>query len=248
MISRTLPQITPGIITGVNLTLSTAMAWGTCAKFDLGLQWSLLLVPAYFAVWKLFYAGCNRLSERVVNAFDKAHSDLITRKQQEAVEESLKNVELIVIVKDSDYDDAIKFHDHYVAETNIVREQLVREDAEKLDRILSYTKETFMRLSFSQTEVAQILDCVKYFVCHKEVLNVNAMKISKKPEVTQASLKNFAWNIAFQYTIDGDTTASFVKATFGEWFANTELSSIKKTLRNTRGAHAVEIDEKILKG
>lgn len=248
MIPRILPKITPGIITGVNLTLSTAMAWGTCAKFDLGLQWSLLLVPAYFAVWTLFYTGCNKISERIVNAFDKAHNDLITRKQQEAVEEALKNVEPTVIVKDSDYEDAIKFHDHYVAETSIVREQLAREDTEKLDKILAYTKETFMRLNFSQTEVAQILDCVRYFVCHKEVLNVNALKISKKPEVTQASLKNFAWNIAFQYTIDGDTTASFVKATFGEWFANTELSSIKKTLRNTRGAHAVEIDENILKG
>lgn len=88
---------------------------------------------------------------------------------------------------------------------------------------------------------------MRYFVSHKDVLNVNAMKISKKPEVTQASLKNFAWNIAFQYTIDGDTTASFVKVSFGEWFANTELSSIKKTLRNTRGAHVVEIDENILK-
>lgn len=102
MISRTLPKITPGIITGVNLTLSTAMAWGTCAKFDLGLQWSLLLVPAYFAVWKLFYAGCNRISERIVNAFDKVHRDLITRKQQEAVEEALKNVEPTVIVKEPD--------------------------------------------------------------------------------------------------------------------------------------------------
>lgn len=190
MISRTLPKITPGIITGVNITLSTTMAWGTCTKFDLGLQWSLLLVPAYFAVWKLFYAGCNRISERIVNAFDKVHSDLITRKQQEAVEEALKNVEPKVIVKDSDYKDAVRFHDHYVAETSIVREQLVREDAEKLDKILSYTKETFMRLNFSQTEVAQILDCVRYFVCHKDVLNVVAMKISKKLEVTQASLKN----------------------------------------------------------
>ena len=110
---------------------------------------------------------------------------MITRKQQEAVEEALKNVEPTVIVKDSDYEDAIKFHDHYVAETSIVREQLVREDAEKLDKILSYTKETFMRLNFSQTEVAQILDCVRYFVSNKDVLNVHAMKISKKPEVTQ---------------------------------------------------------------
>lgn len=61
-------------------------------------------MPIYYALWQLLYAGCNRISERIVNAFDKVHSDLITRKQQEAVEEVLKNVELTVIVKDSDYE------------------------------------------------------------------------------------------------------------------------------------------------
>lgn len=105
-----------------------------------------------------------------------------------------------------------------------------------------------MRMKFSQSEVSQILDCVRYFVRHKDVLKANALKISKKPEVTQASLKNFAWNIAFQYGIDGETTAIFVKATFGEWFSNTEISSIQKTLRNIRGSHAIEIDERILNG
>ncbi len=161
MITKTLPKLAPGVITGINLILSTAMAWGTCGKFDLGLQWSLLFVPIYFATWSLFYAGCNRISALIVNAFDKANSNLITRKQHEAVEEALRNVEPTVIVKDADAEDAVKFHDHYIAETNIVREQLVREDAEKLNKTLSYAQETLMRLNFSQTEVSQILDCVR---------------------------------------------------------------------------------------
>ena len=221
MIDKTLPNITPGIITGINLMLSTAMAWETCFKFDLGLQWSLIFVPTYY---------------------------FIVRKQQEAVNEALKNIEPEIIIKEPDSEDSIKFHEQCVAETNIIREQLAREEDEKLEKILSYTKETFMRMKFSQSEVSQILDCVRYFVRHKDVLKANALKISKKPEVTQASLKNFAWNIAFQYGIDGETTAIFVKATFGEWFSNTEISSIQKTLRNIRGSHAIEIDERILNG
>lgn len=247
MIYKTLPNITPGIITGVNLMLSTAMAWETCFRFELGLQWSLALVPAYYVGWKLFYNGCNSISSRIVNAFDEAHSGLIARKQREAVEEALKKVEPKIIVKEPDYEEAVRLHNRYVAETSIVGEQLAREDTEKLDKILSYTQQTFMRLKFTETEVAQILDCVRYFVNHKDVLKVEALKISKKPEVTQASLKNFAWNIALHYGIDGETTAAFVKATFGEWFANTEVSSIQKTLRNIRGSHAIEIDEHILK-
>lgn len=246
MIDKTLPNITPGIITGVNLMLSTAMAWETCFKFDLGLQCSLIFVPTYYLTWKLFYGGCNRISERVVNAFDKVHKNFIVRKQQEAVNEALKNIEPEIIIKEPDSEDSIKFHEQCVAETNIIREQLAREEDDKRGKILSYTKETFMRMKFSQSEVSQILDCVRYFVNHKDVLKANALKISKKPEVTQASLKNFAWNIAFQYGIDGETTAIFVKATFGEWFSNTEVSSIQKTLRNIRGSHAIEIDEKIL--
>ena len=50
MITKTLPKLAPGVITGINLILSTAMAWGTCGKFDLGLQWSLLFVPIYFVL------------------------------------------------------------------------------------------------------------------------------------------------------------------------------------------------------
>ena len=96
-----------------------------------------------------------------------------------------------------------------------------------------------LRLNFTEGETAQVLECMKYFVTHKKVLNADAMRIQKKPNVNQASLKNFGWNIAYQYGIDGATTALFVKTTFKDWFSNTEVSSIIKTLSNFQGSYAI---------
>ena len=46
--------------------------------------------------------------------------------------------------------------------------------------------------------------------------------------------------------MSADTTAAFVFNTFNEWFVNTTIATIKKTLRTTNGQHKIEIDEKIL--
>ena len=46
--------------------------------------------------------------------------------------------------------------------------------------------------------------------------------------------------------MSGDTTATFVFNRFNEWFVNTTIATIKKTLRTTNGRHKIGIDEKIL--
>ena len=69
----------------------------------------------------------------------------------------------------------------------------------------------------------------------------------KLQAVLQISLKNFAWNIAFQYNISRDVTAQFVMQTFHEWFDNSTLDTIRKNLRTTTGNHKIKIDEQIIK-
>lgn len=63
--------------------------------------------------------------------------------------------------------------------------------------------------------------------------------------VTQISLKNFAWNIAFQYGLSSEATATFVIETFSEWFVNTSFETVRKNLRTTTGKHKIEINESI---
>lgn len=240
-------NITPAIMASLIVTLSSAMALGTCIKFNLDIAWIIPLVPSYDILCRLFYAGCNKLAEKIVRPFAEAHDNLIERKQKEAISEVLANIKPATIIREPISNETLRVQDQYLAETSIIKDKIERDEAEKLDKIVAYTRDSFVRLGFDENEISQIINCVRYFAVHKSVLKSDALKLNRRGNVTQSALKNFTWNIANQYSIDGDTAAIFAKTTFSEWFANTELSSIKKTLRNTTGNQAIEINENILK-
>ena len=120
------------------------------------------------------------------------------------------------------------------------------EENKKLNAILRYTRETFKRFDLNETEIFQICESVRYFVTNHQVFSMTEVHIKKHSSLTQISLKNFAWNIAFQYNIGRDMTTSFVMATFSEWFANSTFDTVRKNLRTTTGRHKIEIDENIL--
>lgn len=138
------------------------------------------------------------------------------------------------------------FHYEYLREQQQYQQQKEREEDEKLNAILKYTRDTFKRFDLDETEIYQICECVRYFVINRQTLSMTEIHIKKRTSLTQISLKNFAWNIAFQYNIGRDMTTSFVMATFAEWFANSTFDTVRKNLRTTTGRHKIEIDENIL--
>jgi hypothetical protein len=138
------------------------------------------------------------------------------------------------------------FHDEYKQEEQQYRQQKEKAENEKLQAILRYTRDTFKRLEFEETEVYQICESVRYFVTNRQVLTQTDVRIKRKAAVTQIDLKNFAWNIAFQYGIGGDITAQFVMQTFNEWFVNCTIDTIRKNLRTTTGRRKIEINETIV--
>ena len=138
------------------------------------------------------------------------------------------------------------FHYEYQREQQQYQQQKEREEDIKLNAILRYTRDTFKRFDLDETEIFQICESVRYFVTNRQVLSATEIHIKKHTSLTQISLKNFAWNIAFQYNIGRDMTTSFVMATFAEWFANSTFDTVRKNLRTTTGRHKIEIDENIL--
>lgn len=133
------------------------------------------------------------------------------------------------------------FHYEYQHEERQYLQQKEREEDEKLQAVLQYTRNTFRQFDFSEEEIFQICECVRYFVTNRQALSVN-IHIKRRVSVTQISLKNFAWNIAFQYNISRDVTAQFVMQTFHEWFANSTIDTIRKNLRTTTGKHKIKIN------
>lgn len=123
------------------------------------------------------------------------------------------------------------------------------EDAERLEKIQMYARNTLRPFDFTDEELFKVCECIISLVVHGVVvptLPVTIDKTGRKTLLTQHDLENFGWNIAYQYGIANTLTAQFVLCTFREWFKSTETSTIAKNLRNTRGRHNIEIDEHII--
>ena len=139
------------------------------------------------------------------------------------------------------------FHSQFEKSQEELAKEVIQQKELKLQKILQYTTDTFCRIGLTEHETFQIRECVEYLVKNEKVLSLPDLKIERRPEITQISLKNFAWNIAYQYKLPGQLAAQFVMTTFHEWFADSTLYTVVKNLKTTSGNHAIPIDTHILK-
>ena len=213
----------------------------------LGMQPSILpfvMVACYVAL-KLIFHLCLSLSAHIISL-----ASLFRHKPTQSDRQTKDDCTLATAISTVGNDDIQMkrmelFHYEYQHEEQQYLQQKEREEDEKLQAVLQYTRNTFRQFDFSEEEIFQICECVRYFVTNRQALNVN-IHIKRRTAVTQISLKNFAWNIAFQYNISRDVTAQFVMQTFHDWFANSTIDTIRKNLRTTTGKHKVKIDEHIV--
>lgn len=207
-------------------------------------EFTTIVMGVGYIILKLLYHLCISIARHIVDAIPPS---LLISVKKSAKEKTLP----LASSPTSNCEEVQKkrmelFHYEYQREQQQYRQQKEREEDIKLNAILKYTRDTFKRFDLDETEIFQICESVRYFVTNRQVLSATEIHIRKHTSLTQISLKNFAWNIAFQYNIGGDMTTSFVMATFSEWFTNSTFDTIRKNLRTTTGRHKIEIDENIL--
>ncbi|MDE5882901.1 MAG: hypothetical protein K2H60_14360, partial [Muribaculaceae bacterium] len=71
------------------------------------------------------------------------------------VEEVQSQSERIINVTEED-------HTQIQPENIIIMEQMKRDECEKLELVLTYTRNIFFHLGFGEGEVTQIVECVRY--------------------------------------------------------------------------------------
>lgn len=232
------------IIEVTAVLLASMIAFQVCNMF--GIRMSLLpfAMGVGYIILKLLYHLCIIIARHIVDAIPPSTLPSVKKSAEEKTlplasfpasnceEVQKKRMEL--------------FHYEYQREQQQYQQQKEREEDIKLNAILRYTRDTFKRFDLDETEIFQICESVRYFVTNRQVLSATEIHIKKHTSLTQISLKNFAWNIAFQYNIGRDMTTSFVMATFAEWFANSTFDTVRKNIRTTTGRHKIEIDENIL--
>lgn len=205
----------------------------------------IVIVTCYVALKTMYYL-CISLSTHVINLISNLYQSATMTKQQHKDECTLEGVSSATGDNEILKKRIELFHYEFQHEQQLYRQQKEKADDEKLNAIMQYTRNTFKRFDLDETEIYQICESVRYFVTNRQVLTETEIHIKKHSSLTQISLKNFAWNIAFQYNIGGDMTTSFVMVTFAEWFSNSTFDTVRKNLRTTTGCHKIEIDENIL--
>ena len=228
----------------IAVLLASMIAFQVCKIF--GIRMSLLpfVMATGYVILKLIYHLCIIVVRYIIEVIPPSFFVLVKKRVS-------KKTLPLAYFPISNCEEVQKkrmelFHYEYQREQQQYQQQKEREEDEKLNVILKYTRDTFKRFDLDETEIYQISESVRYFVANRQVLSVTEIHIKKRSSLTQISLKNFAWNIAFQYNIGRDMTTSFVMATFAEWFANSTFDTVRKNLRTTTGRHKIEIDEKIL--
>ena len=225
----------------IAVLLASMIAFQICNMLSIRMSLLPFVMAVGYVILKLLYHLCISIARYIIETplshlaladevTDKKTSAVASLHTQDCVEVQKRRMEL--------------FHYEYQHEERQYLQQKEKEEDEKLQAVLQYTRSTFRQFDFSEEEIFQICECVRYFVTNRQALSVN-IHIKRRVSVTQISLKNFAWNIAFQYNISRDVTAQFVMQTFHEWFANSTLNTIRKNLRTTTGKHKIRIDEHI---
>lgn len=214
----------------------------------IGVQLSFLpfVMAACYVALKFIYHICIFLSAHIIALVALLRQNSIPSNKQTKEEYAFANTSSATDNNDVLMKRMELFHYEYQYEEQQYLHQKEKEEDEKLQAVLQYTRNTFRQFDFSEEEIFQICECVRYFVTNRQALTNTNIHIKRRVAVTQISLKNFAWNIAFQYNINRDVTAQFVMQTFHEWFANSTIDTIRKNLRTTTGKHKIKIDEHII--
>ena len=229
------------VIEVIAVLLASMIAFQVCNIFGIRMNLLPFIMATGYVILKFMYHLCITVARYIIEAIPQSFWVSVKKRGN-------KKPLALVPFPISNCEEVQKkrmelFHYEYQREQ---QQQKEKEDDEKLNAILKYTRDTFKRFDLDETEIFQICECVRYFVANRRVLSMTEIHIKKHNSITQISLKNFAWNIAFQYNIGRDMTTSFVMATFSEWFANSTFDTVRKNLRTTTGRHKIEIDENIL--
>ena len=232
------------IIEVTMVLLASMVAFQVCNMLGIRMSLIPLVMVIGYVIQKLLYHLCCISARYIVDAIPP--SLLISIKKCVS-----KKIQPLAYSPTSNCKEVQKkrmelFHYEYQREQQQYQWQKEREEDEKLNAILRYTRDIFKRFDLEETEIYQICESVRHLAANRQVLSATENHIKQRTALTQSSLKNFAWNIAFQYNIGGDMTTSFVMVTFAEWFTNSTFDTIRKNLRTTTGRHKIEIDENIL--
>ncbi len=197
--------------------LSILKAMDICIDHNWGFISCSLISIAIFGCVYGFYRLCFIIAKHVTYAYANVYKNkVIPRIEMQAIDRYIAEHPIPEIQPEEetteqtmDASNRLKNAqmnlEQFIAACQMERKAMMAEkekaDAEKLEKILLYTRQTFMKFDFTDEELYQLNECVKTFVTLHAVLPAVNVHIVKKRILSQGDLKNFSWNIANHITV-----------------------------------------------
>lgn len=192
------------VMSAVILACSSGLAFETCYRFTFDIQFIIIFISIYAISMTIAFYGVQEIFYCIVLA-----KVLIESKRYKAYAFDNPAEEHAIAKRRLDL-----FHSQFEIENKKAQQKQLMINKQKLIKVTDYTRNTFIRLGFNKSDVFKICESVEYLINNNAVLKYEDFHITYNSQVTQISLKNFAWNIANLYGLNRDLAAEFVMTTF----------------------------------
>lgn len=221
----------------------TSTAWivfvGVCILLG-GLH--LMIESCVYSAVSLFFLEKKNIDPEEPQPVEQTTSEepsIITEVLDTIVEEQQAEVSAETIEQPEEAPVAEPSYDYENVRTNYFEAQR-QEQLEKLERVLSYTREIFAP-HLKDEAIEALCRSVEAFLIQRKVV---APPIAQHPssEITTTDLKHYGWNIAQPFGIERKKVAEFLKVVFVHTLRNLEHSSISRKLTDNPNGGVIKIE------
>ena len=238
-----------------------SILWGILVCIDH--YWNIwLCIPiglGFFILIYGFFWLCMFSADKIVNHFSKVYNEkVIPRIKQKAINEYKEEnpqIQPTILVEPNEvkernlpkqHERLTKFLEKCEEERKAFVAKKEEEDAEKLEKILLYARNTLRPFDFTDEELFQGCEAIRSLVIHRVVLT-NIPRTGKKTKLTKHDLSNFGLEHRQSIRNFQFPDSRIPSSAFSAWFKNTEVTTtLAKNLRKAQGRHNIEIDTNIL--
>ena len=118
-----------------------------------------------------------------------------------------------------------------------------RASKEKLDKVLTYTKQTLV-LYLNETDLNRLCEYVTEYYLSDSLPKVEPIKVDSL--LKTIDIMHFGWNIGKAFGKPRLQTATFIKRVFAHTLHDSEISTIERKMSHTESECKIKLDRKIL--
>ncbi|MEZ3522863.1 mobilization protein [Muribaculum sp.] len=117
-----------------------------------------------------------------------------------------------------------------------------RASQEKLDKVLTYVKQTLVRY-LNETDLNRLCEYVTEYYLSDSLPKVEPIKVDS--QLKTIDIMHFGWNIGKAFGKPRLQTATFIKRVFTHTLRDSEISTIERKMSHTESVCKIKLDRKI---